>query len=164
MKVTPRTEAELNKFDPLPPGVYPFTVMESDQVLSKSVKNAGKPMVKLKLNVHGPQFDTHIYDYFADWFSEWKLKHFCESVGIEDDYQNGEVDPVGNAWQGKDGFVVLDIEKAQGNYAEKNVVKDYKENDDDETETQAPAPAPKPVVKPETAAAAVQPPDDDVPF
>lgn len=86
-------------------------------------------MVKVKLNVHGPGFDSHVFDYFSDWFSEFKLKHFCESVGIEDDYQNGEVDPSRNAWEGKQGFVKIEIEEASGNYAEKNSVSDYLESD-----------------------------------
>ena len=135
--------------------------MESEEVLSKSIKNRGKPMVKVKLCVHGKDFDVHVYDYFADWFSEWKLKHFCESVGIEDDYQNGEVDPTRNAWQGKEGFVDLRIEEASGNYSEKNTVEDYKEDNSDTIEEKpakaekAPAPAPGP---------GVTTGEDDVPF
>ena len=85
LKFQPKTEAELATFELLPPGEYPFTVFESVLKPSKSAKNAGKLMVELKIKVHGPNFDAQVYSYFSDWFSEWLLKHFCDSVGLSKD-------------------------------------------------------------------------------
>jgi hypothetical protein len=124
MRVTPKNEEELSRFQNLPPGKYPFTVLESDEVPSKSSKNAGKLMFKLKLNVHGPDFDKHVYDYFADWFSEWKLKHFCDTSGLADNYAAGAVDGARNGFEGRTGFVLIEIED-NPTYGEKNVVTDY---------------------------------------
>ena len=139
MKFQPKDESEISKgFKPLPDGEYPFTVMESDIQISKSAKNAGKEMVKLKINVHGPDFDKHVYDYFADWFSEWKLKHFLETVGLGAEYQAGEIDPSGNAYQGRTGYVRLMIETNKETGEERNAVQDY-----------VVAEAPKPVSKEE---------------
>lgn len=122
----PKTENELSRFKPLPPGTYPFTILESAEQESKSAKNAGKLMVKLKLNVHGPDdCDVHVYDNFADWFSEWKLKHFCETAGLADAYEAGTVDASDNAFEGRTGFVTLAIEEASEKYPEKNSVEDY---------------------------------------
>ena len=144
IKFTPKDESEISRFSNLPEGEYPFTVLESDIKFSKSAKNAGKPMCAVKLNVHGKDFDRHVFDYFADWFSEWKLKHFCETTRHAAEYQAGSVDPSGNAWAGRTGFVRITI-KDDPKYGEKNEVDDYL--------------PPAPMTQP-----AQREPDDDVPF
>lgn len=124
IKFVPKKEEELNKgFEVLPEGVYPFTVLESGEIPSKSEKNKGRMMCALKLNVHGPKFDRHVYDYFADWFSEWKLAHFCKTSGQGAAYEAGAVDSDNNAWAGKTGWVEVGTEEYQGK--KKNVVVDY---------------------------------------
>lgn len=146
MKFQPKKEEELSKFDLLPDGTYPFTVLESGEIASKSVKNNGKMMIALKLNVHGPNGDRHVYDYFADWFSEWKLKHFADTTGLTKQYEAGELNADASALAGRVGFVKLSHEDA-GKYPAKNVVDDY-------------------IVKeqPKEAGPAQQPEDEDVPF
>lgn len=155
LKFTPKDESEISRFSNLPEGDYPFTVLESDIKTSTSEKNRGKEMCAVKLNVHGPDFDRHVYDYFADWFSEWKLKHFCETTRHAKEYKSGQVDPGGNAWQGRTGFVRITIKPAQGKYKEGNEVDDYI--------------PPAPVTIPATKLAPMTPAgeasfDDDVPF
>ena len=81
-------------------------------------------MIAVKLNVHGPDFDRHVYDYFADWFSEWKLKHFCDTTGMQKQYDAGTVDATNNALVGKTGYVRLTIEN-NPQYGEQNKVDDY---------------------------------------
>lgn len=126
MKIQPKKEEDLKREWPLlPDGDYPFTVLESAEVPSKSVKNKGKLMFAVKLNVHGKDGDYHIYDYFADWFSEWKLKHFADTTGQSKAYDAGDLNGDLNAFAGKVGYVTIKTEPAQGNYAAKNVVKDY---------------------------------------
>lgn len=126
LKFTPKNEKDLSSgFDNLPPGRYPFTVLESGITQSKSAKNKGREMCAVKLVVHGPDFDKHCYDYFSDWFSEWKLKHFCEVVELAKDYASGEVAPEGNNWKDRQGFLKLKIAPAQGNFEAKNEVVDY---------------------------------------
>ena len=125
MQITPKSEKELAEDMLLPEGEYPFTVIESNEVPSKSAKNTGRLMFKLKLNVHG-DFDKHVYDYFADWFSEYKLRHFAYAVGLGDAYESGNLDARGGALQGRQGFVKIKVEEDKsGTYGPKNVVKDY---------------------------------------
>jgi hypothetical protein len=124
LQFKPKEESEITRFSNLPDGDYPFTVLESDIQISKSVKNKGKEMCAVKLNVHGPKFDRHVYDYFADWFSEWKLKHFCETTRNAKEYKSGSVDPAGNSWAERTGFVRLKI-VSNAQYGEKNEVDDY---------------------------------------
>lgn len=130
MRITPKQESELKRpFNNLPDGEYPFTVMESDEVASKSAKNAGKMMFKLKLCVHGPEFDKHVYDYFADWFSEWKLRHFAATVGMLDKYEAGVIDAINNALQNRTGYVRI-VTENDSQYGDKNIVDDYVMKDD----------------------------------
>lgn len=121
----PKLEEELNSFENLLPGEYPFTVLASKEQASKSEKNKGKIMAAVKLNVHGPNGDRHVYDYFADWFSEWKLKHFLETTGFGKEYAQGTADASNDAWVQRQGYVKVDIEPASGNFAAKNIVVDY---------------------------------------
>lgn len=126
MKIQPKKEEELQREWPLlPDGDYPFTVLQSDEIASKSAKNRGRMMFAVKLNVHGKDGDYHVYDYFADWFSEWKLKHFADTTGQAKAYEAGDLNGALNAFQGKIGYVKIATEPASGNYPAKNVVKDY---------------------------------------
>lgn len=150
MKFTPKTEDQLKREWPLlADGEYPFTVMESAEVPSKSAKNKGKLMFAIKLNVHGKDGDYHVYDYFAEWFSEWKLRHFAATTGQLAAYEAGDMNGDLNAFQGKVGYVKIGNEPASGGFAAKNVVLDYIVRE------QQPKSSPKP---------APNAPDDDVPF
>lgn len=164
MKFAPKTEEELNSggFENLPPGEYPFTVMESNIAISKSEKNPGREFVKIKLNVHGPDGDRHVYDQFADWFSEWKLKHFCETVGQARKYATGQLHPDGNAWKDLEGYCKIKVVPARGDYEAKNEVSDYLP--DEEQKVEALPPTAGTVIEKKTGAASAQPESDDVPF
>jgi len=163
MKITPKAESEISSgFECLPNGEYPFTVMESDVKVSKSEKNKGREMCAVKLVVHGPQFDKHVYDYFADWFSEWKLKHFCEVTNMAADYASGEIDPSGGAWIERQGFVKIKRVPATGNYDEKNEVVDYLPQENQTVEALS---APKKTIAPAKKTVQESPVEDDsIPF
>lgn len=164
MRFTPKAENEISTgFKPLPDGDYPFTVMESDVQISKSVKNAGKEMVKLKLVVHGPTFEKHVYDYFADWFSEWKLKHFFDATGHSAEHAAGEIDPSQNAYQGRTGFVRIMIETNKETGEERNAVQDYIVPKQ-EPKPAAPAAVKAGLAKAKAAIVPAQPDDGEVPF
>lgn len=135
MQITPKTEAEIKagieaaktKFKPLPDGVYPFTVLESKEQACKkeASKNFGRMMAAIKLAVHGPDGrDQWVYDYFADWFSEWKLKHFCDTTGQADLYNSGGVDFAENRQVNYQGYVRL-VTEVSSDGRERNVVDDY---------------------------------------
>jgi hypothetical protein len=164
LKFQPKTEDELSQFENLPEGDYPFTVLESSIEISKSAKNSGKQMVKLKLNVHGKEYDRHVYDYFADWFSEWKLKHFCETAGLGASYLSGELDPSNDNWKGREGFVRIGIEAGKGNFKDKNTVEDYlpKESQKVESVKSTTTKQAKPVTPSSPGASDME--QDDVPF
>ncbi len=128
MKITPKQESEVSgdgEWPLLPDGTYPFTVLGSDEVPSKSEKNKGRMMYALKLNVHGPKSDVHVYTHFADWFSEWLLRHFAATTGQIKAYESGDFDGSMNKFAGKVGYVKIKTEPAKGNYPARNAVADF---------------------------------------
>lgn len=127
MKFAPKSETELSSFNLIPDGVFPFTVLASDEIASKSEKNKGKMMFALKLNVHGPDGDRHTYDYFSFWLSEWKLRHFAATTGKLADYESGSLDGSLGAFNGLTGYAKIGSEEpvSKSKYPAKNVVVDY---------------------------------------
>lgn len=155
-KFAPKNEKDISSgFENLPAGEYPFTVLESGIAQSKSEKNKGREMCAVKLVVHGPNFDKHVYDYFADWFSEWKLKHFCEVVGLAKEYADGVVEPDENGWQDRHGFLKIKVSSANGKFEAKNEVVDYLPEDNQTVEA---------MQQPKKAVPADSSGNDDVPF
>lgn len=156
MQFTPKQESEIKRFSTLPDGVYPFSIIESREQASKSEKNPGKIMAAVKLAVYHEGREQWVYDYFADWFSEWKLKHICDTCGKSLAYNNGEVDFADGGAVGWQGYVELTTE-TDPQYGDKNVVVDY-------VVKQAAAKAePKPAATAK-AKAAQNVDDSDVPF
>lgn len=152
LKFVPKSEEEIKKnssqFESLPPGDYPFTVLESKEEISKSEKNNGKTMCAVKLNVHGPHYDRFVFDRFSDWLAEHKMKHFLEAVGLGEKYVSGNIDATNNAWEGRTGWVKIKIRKDDSKFNGQNEVVDYIVKNKEA----APATTPKP------------PEDDSVPF
>jgi hypothetical protein len=163
MKFTPKTEDEVQAEQLCPAGKYPFTVLESAEVESKSAKNLGKPMVKLKLNIHADDGDYHVFDYIGDWFMAHKFRHFFFAVGMGHKYEAGTVDASNNALQGLEGWCDIIIQKAKGEYGPKNSVNDYCESE--HSGSHAPAPAPVAAKrKSESEVPSVGAMFDDIPF
>ena len=157
MKYTPKKEYEISRFSVLRDGKYPFTVLESEEVPSKSANNAGRIMAKLKLAVHRPDGgDQWVWDYFADWFSEWKLKHFLECVGMSEAYESGNSDFSRNAMKSRVGYVRIKTELTN-NGQERNVVDDYVVREVEQ-------PKSNPTAKANPAQATSPDNTDDVPF
>jgi len=130
MRFSPMTEADLDRASLLEPGVYPFEVIAANEEISK----AGNEMIKMKINVVGPNGQqAHIYDYLMEKLA-FKLRHFCEATGLLAKYEAGTLSELD--CEGKAGFVKIKIDAANGSYSAKNSVQDYVKPD------AAPAPTP----------------------
>lgn len=162
MQFTPRTEEEIQRDQLCQAGYWPFTVLESSEPTSKSEKNFGKPMFKLKLNVHTDDGDSHVYDYFADWFNAHKLRHFFFITGKIEEYETGQIDGTNNAFNGLTGFLHIRVKKDKKKNEMVNEIADYlteaeynaasaklKAEAGDEIDTTPSAPAPTPEAKPQ---------------
>lgn len=120
MDFTPRTEEELKKFELLPEGDYDFDVLQADDAMSKS----GKQMIKLTLGVYASSGNRiNVFDYLMSAV-EYKLKHFCDSVGLVAEYQQGTL--TADMCTNRSGRCSLKVQTDKsGQYDPKNVVKDY---------------------------------------
>lgn len=125
----PMTEEQCDKerqFPLLEPGIYNFTVTKAEQKRSKS----GNPMIELTLHVWdntGKEFN--VFDYLiATPNMMWKIKHFCDSVGLSQEYADGKFNEhmaVGRS--GKADFIFQKGKAKEGGgfYKDKNAVEDY---------------------------------------
>jgi len=163
MKFSPMTEDELARASLLEPGVYPFEVIAASEELSK----AGNEMIKVKINVFGPDNQqAHIFDYLMEKL-QYKLRHFCEATGLLQKYEAGTLSEVD--CEGKSGWVKIKVEPANGQYQAKNSVQDYvKPADAPAASTTAPLDLPR-KLKPEEFNAkhgidSGVKLDDDIPF
>jgi Protein of unknown function (DUF669) len=122
MKFTPKTKEEAMRAGLLPKGVYPFVVIKAENKTSKS----GNPMVELLLkiwDVNGKEY--LMYDYLMESI-EYKLRHFCYSIGMGEMSEKGEFDVY--EVKGKQGSCKIIIkEDKNGEYPPKNSVSDYLE-------------------------------------
>lgn len=126
----PLTDEQINAVqnrDLLIEDIYPFIVKSMEQQHSKS----GNEMLKVRLGVMDTKGDTrYIFDYLlATDQMIYKLKHFCESIGLAAKYAEGKFYP--QDCIGLMGKVKIGIQKGAikedgtGSYPDKNSVKDY---------------------------------------
>ncbi len=128
MQFKPKTQEEImfesNAISLIMPGIYSFEVVEATNKLSK----AGNEMIELKLKVWDDNGrERIIFDYLLESMAH-KLKHFCESAGLLDKYEMGNIDEMD--CMGKSGLVDIIIQKGNKKpdgsmYADRNSVKDY---------------------------------------
>lgn len=123
----PLTEEEISSYSLMEEGIYDFEVSKSIKKVSKS----NNPMAELTLKVWDKEGKSHlIYDYLI--FSKVplnikKVKHFCDTTGLFDNYKRGECPEELSTLSGK---VHIGIQEEQqkpsgGFYPKKNVVIDY---------------------------------------
>ena len=120
MKFTPKTEEQIALENLTKPGVYPFTVLEATDTVSKK---SGNEMIKLKIAFFDDTGkERHVDDYLLASM-EAKFRHFCVHAGMEGRYNDGDVQA--EHCEGKEGYVKIGISKPQDGYNPKNEVKDY---------------------------------------
>ena len=121
------SEDELTLFPILEDGVYDFEVLKSTRKISKS----GNNMCELNLKIWDKTGKTTtIFDYLV--FTQVpmnirKVKHFCDSVGLEDAYKRGSLPEELAGLAGKVELSTQDEREKDGGgfWPRKNVVEDY---------------------------------------
>lgn len=127
MKFTPLTEEEIASSGLMEDGLYKFTVLEAEDMVSKT----GNDMIKLTLRVQDADGMMHkVFDYLLEKM-KFKLRHFCEYTGLLDKYDSGNLTAADCI--GKSGVCEIIVQAGQekydgGKYPDKNAVKDYIEN------------------------------------
>ncbi len=126
------TEAKKPSFV-LSPGEYPAMIEAAEEKTSK----AGNPMLVVELIVYKQDgSSTIIRDYMVtggQYSADWKIKHLCQSAGLE---VTGSLEC--SHIIGRGVRVKLGIKPAEGKYDEQNKVLDYlvSENDEGKQEKQ----------------------------
>ena len=115
----PLTEEEINAANLLPDGEYDFEVIAAKDKLSKS----GNTMIELQLKVWDNAGREHIiFDYLLLSLM-YKVKHFCDAVGLIESYKAGLIKD--HECVAKIGKAKIIIQKGKDGYPDKNSVKDY---------------------------------------
>lgn len=104
------------------PGEYDFEVIQATDTVSKEKKNE---MIRLLLKVYTKEGETTVFDYLvATEKGYWKIKQFCQAVGLLAKYEAKEL----NSYDcvNKTGRLELGISKDKNNlYSDQNSVKRY---------------------------------------
>lgn len=132
---TPMTEEEINAANLMEEGIYNFEVVKSSYKTSK----AGNPMAELNIMVwdhDGKQkiiFDYLIFSHVP--LNIKKVKHFCDTVGLQEEYKKGQIPEDLERLSGKVKIIIqkgqlIPEDKLQGKpkgscYPDKNAVEDY---------------------------------------
>lgn len=119
MKITPKSQEEIDLEGLLEKGVYDFEVIKSEDKVSKK----GNEMIHVRLKVFHNNGFQFVDDYLMEAMS-YKLRHFCETTNLLDKYESGEL--TADDCAGSSGKVKIDIEPS-GEFPAKNVAKDYGE-------------------------------------
>lgn len=124
MDFIPATEEEIEKErnQPRDAGLYDFTCVEAEEGESKT---SGNPQLKLKLKCFDDKGSFFVYDYLQPGGKmRFKLKHFCDSVGMADKYESGKL--AAFDFLDKSGKVELTIQAGTAEYPNaRNSVRDY---------------------------------------
>lgn len=127
MIFNPKTEKEIQELNLLKEGIYNFEVIKAEHSPSQKT---GKDQIKLTLKVFGPD---KVY-IISDWLNEsmlYKLKHFCDTQGLSENYNMGSLEP--HDCENKQGKVkiIIQQERTVGDrtYPTQNSVRDYIKDD-----------------------------------
>lgn len=117
---------QARSFPLLDPGVYEFEVKSAIAKPSKS----GNPMIELQLEIYDTEGKQHvIYDYLVSTKQmQWKIRHFCSSIGLTAQYEDGSFnDKMCPGRMGKASVVYQPgNKKPDGSYyKDKNSIEDY---------------------------------------
>lgn len=128
----PLTEEECtkNRYKIAPDGIYSFVVVDKVDKISQN----GFPLRELTLEF----VNHHEGTYFKVWDKllampnmEWKNRHFCQSTGTIEEYENRQFSSL--SCVGLKGFASIATKKGDqredskggGFYPDRNIVKDY---------------------------------------
>lgn len=124
MRFTPKSEEELQIGSLVEDGTYAYQVIDAKESISK----AGHDMIEMKLIIWDKEGREHmLFDYLLEAMG-YKLRHFCESHGMLDKYNSGQLSA--SDCRDKQGKVDVIVQAGKANpnggvYPARNSVKDY---------------------------------------
>lgn len=120
MRITPKTEEEVNRNKLLFPGECDFEVRKAIDKTSK----AGNEMIELTLECwDSKQGNAMVFDYLLDAMAH-KMRHFCYAVGLGRAYEAGSLSA--EQCEGKSGrLIIRNAQDKMREHPPKNEVADY---------------------------------------
>lgn len=123
----PMSDEEIDSFGLVEDGIYNFEVIKSTRKISKS----GNHMAELNIKFWDKEGKVHtLFDYLV--FSKVglnikKVKHFCDSTGLQEKYKIGSIPEELGGYSGKFSVGVQEqqVNPNGGFYPKKNTVLDY---------------------------------------
>lgn len=110
---------EQNFGEPFPRGEYDVKIVEAADETSKK----GNEQIHLKVQIFNDEGHRRTaHDYLVEAMSK-KLKSFCMSAGLQDEYESGELAAIHCA--GQELRAKIDVEPAKDGYEAKNVIREY---------------------------------------
>lgn len=124
---TPKSDEEIMAQNLLQPGIGQYEVMSAILKMSKS----GNPMIEMKIKVwDAAGSERIIYDYLINMPSmEFKIKHFCESCGLDEKYKDGRFTDMDCVQKSGRLRIGIQKDKSGNNYPDRNCVVDYIKHD-----------------------------------
>jgi hypothetical protein len=128
MNFPPKTEEQLKAELIMPEGEYDFECVEASDTVSK----AGNDMIKVTHKVFTPDGGFRLVTDYLMAKMAFKLRHFCETTGMMDRYDAGDL--MARHCEGRTGRVLIQVDPERkgkdkdGNdktYPPKNSVGDY---------------------------------------
>ena len=124
MKFEPKTEEQIDAMFIIPDGTRCFCeVKEAGNHISKE----GKESIKLHLAIwEDATIRTYLDVYLTPAFMKL-FKHAADAMLTQEKYESGDIGP--EDYEGKSCDCIIGIEKAKGNFKEKNYIKDFIKTD-----------------------------------
>jgi len=122
MKVTPIDETEYKSRNLWPSGIYPCTIIECEEGVSKNDNSFFKCKVQL-FNNEGHTKNIFYY-MLADGKAAWQLRAGAEAFNLLEKYRAGEIDA--DDFVGLSAYARVGQEEGDGQYEPKNVIKEFK--------------------------------------
>lgn len=122
------TDEELNKSELALPGIYKFITLKSSRKISKSGNEMAELVIKYWKEENKNSYILSDYLVFSDSkFCIRKIKHFCDTVGLHDEYEKGELPEKLDSLR---GYLEIGVQDGNPNpnggfYPKKNIVLDY---------------------------------------
>ena len=129
----PKSEKEISEQKLFEPGEYDFDVMKADKTISE---NSGNAMIKAQLLVYVGARTYYLTCYLTGSEKmQYLLRHFCDTLGILDAYETGQLSAIAQAARGKSGKGKFVIQPSKDpNYPDKNAARDFVKREAGDTE------------------------------
>lgn len=104
LEFKPKTEEELKDILNFPEGGYRFVVVNAEDVIGRN----NEPAIRVTMRIYDAENKFIRLTEYLKASSLFRLLHFCQSIGMENQYKNGKLDK--EQIIGKEGYAYIVVE------------------------------------------------------